>query len=105
MTPEQINIKIAELCGWARRDTNTGFYRNGDNERLGIPDYVGDLNACAEFEATVQNIVAYTAELHFVVTGYSAPYMCANPTKIVRATAPQRCEAFLRTLGLWEETK
>jgi hypothetical protein len=47
--------------------------------------------------------LAYVSNLRFVcgdpqTDGYCS-YYC------VRATAPQRREAFLRTLGLWEEAK
>lgn len=64
------------------------------------PNYHGDLNSCAEFEKTLSD------------EDYSGKYIHhlddimrrdGNITRCVSATAPQRCEAFLRTLGLWEE--
>ena len=106
MTPEQINTTIHKACGWTRRHRHTSFYSNGDNKRLGVPDYYNDLNACAQFEATMTAAqrVEYGFELNNVICAHNAqPY----PTRFEYATAPapQRCEAFLRVRGLWEEAK
>lgn len=69
-------------------------------------NYYGDLNACAEMEATLtdEQYIKYAQELN-------ATWFKANPTlknrigicRSASATAPQRCEAFLRLHGRWVE--
>ena len=91
MTSEQINELIAEACGQI-------VEKDGVLCRLvDIPNYHGDLNACAEMEKvlTDDQHELYRIEL-FEICG-------DNSRKIVSATAPQRCEAFLRTIGKWQE--
>jgi hypothetical protein len=99
MTNEQINVAIAEACGWkavwVRGDS--GFYKGFDNGaelRPDLPDYCNDLNAMHEAEWSLtddqlwrmaRNIERNDEQWYF------------------RATARQRAEAFLRTLGKWEE--
>jgi hypothetical protein len=93
MSEEEINIAIAEACGW-----KTG-YRDPEAWHP-LPDFLHDLNAMHEAEKVLdynqmnryQNI-----ELsRFVHTG---------TTWICSATASQRAEAFLRTIGKWEDAK
>lgn len=82
MTNEQINEAIAELV-------------NGNNEGP-FPDYCNNLNAMHEVEKMLnkKQWVAYGRELSRL-----------NVFPMVHATAAQRAEAFLRTLGKWEDTK
>ena len=61
-----------------------------------VPDYLNDLNACHEAEKvlTDEQTSAYITTLCLEV----------QPEPMLHhATAPQRCEAFLRVMGLWEE--
>jgi hypothetical protein len=71
------------------------------------PNYHGDLNACAEFERALlggnakQNIHStnrYTNELCKLL-------QCLDTAlfQFATATAPQRCEAYLKTIGKWRE--
>ena len=112
MTDEQINIKIAELCGYRKateRDRTRGKYEwvaiNPDGFEVGwsdnceyhhcIPNYAADLNACHEFEKTLTHIndwMLYDKALAEIAEGFT-----------FHATARQRCEAFLRVHGQWEE--
>jgi hypothetical protein len=98
MTPEQQNIAIAEVMGW----TNIAAppYQDWQHPTLpsrntpsGRPAYHSDLNACAEFESTL--------------TGNEWDKYCDHFGGSLRgcasATAPQRCEAFLRVKGLWRD--
>jgi hypothetical protein len=57
-----------------------------------VPDYLSDLNAMHEAEKvlTLEQKSVYCLELNKLIYG-----MCA--------TAAQRAEAFLKTLGLWED--
>jgi hypothetical protein len=92
MTDEQINAVIAQACGWK------GCLECNDPicEDNFIPNYCADLNAMhkAEWSLTddqlwrmARNIERNDEQWYF------------------RATARQRAEAFLRTLGKWEEAE
>lgn len=124
MTDEQINIKIAGLCGHpfetkevCRRCRGVTPYEAGDDYgitiweecrhcnntgkvapyHVGLPNYAADLNACHEFEKTLEPMqhIAYDRHLHRLVD--------ETVTWKWHATARQRCEAFLRVHGQWEE--
>jgi hypothetical protein len=97
MSPKLINQRIAEACGWKQRKHCMGYYREGHEGWIEkLPDYYGDLNACHEMEEHLHGEDWAT---------YFGILQSEGMATGVRATAPQRCEAFLRTLGLWEETK
>lgn len=103
MTDEQINIKIAELQGYdfdpecARGWWSRGRWVQAPNGELlfrhGIPNYAADLNACHEFEKTLTGEQWYE---------YDKLLPLRDPQKS-HCTARQRCEAFLRVHGQWEE--
>lgn len=124
MTPERIRIKVAEAMGWTGPFVEREWLREygpegedvwgkcvGTNpqwERDQVPNYPFDLNACAEFEKTLYpdraehyyntlRAVITNNEYHGVMEGYNGWFM-------LHATALQRCEAYLRVKGLWEET-
>ena len=109
MTPEEINKEIAELLGWTELYIAHSQYLWGRHPNTGrmwqVDDYYHSLDACAEFERKMESrpIGFYLAELHYVCSRQSAPYMCANPRVVIIATAPQRCEAFLRMHNKWRE--
>lgn len=117
MNPEQQRIAIAEACGWTAREDIENFWRAVDasgnmthelwmSERnvwsAGIPDFLHDLNAMHEAEKVLRipsgNASDSTAadKMHKYVEllGYA-----------IDATATQRAEAFLRTIGKWEENQ
>lgn len=93
MTDEQINAAIAEACGI---EPNTSRFN------AGIPNYCTDLNAMHEAEKTLtkEHVREYQCYMYDmaceiqVTQGRWMPYS---------ATARYRAEAFLRTLGKWEE--
>ena len=114
MTPDKQRVAIAKACGWKC---------NGDPDQLtatqgwqfahqcvlspegklvthnSIPDYITDLNAMHEAEKVLiwrTDLAAldYDEELRMVTDGWRWS-----------ATAAQRAEAFLRTIGKWEEAK
>ncbi len=104
MNKEQQRIKIAEACGfdkshWLELKGGIVFGTSGS-----LPDYLNDLNAMHEAEATLDCVqqFAYAAYLY-----YGDPHEHAwdqvAAFEIAHATAAQRAEAFLRTLNLWEE--
>jgi len=104
MKPEQQKIAIAEAFGWKRQEPDSCFFDDptesfqvyvGD-----LPDYLNDLNAMHEAEKTLnvsdeqitywQNTLQLVCDRHNTIT--------------LMATAAQRAEAFLRTIGKWTET-
>ncbi len=107
MTPEAQRIAIAEACGWTNVAPRIvkNVKHQGDDITVGIwsdngwiPDYLNDLNAMHEAEKvlTYEQLEVYCNILHKPNHGvYWA----------IHATAAQRAEAFLRTIGKWEEAK
>ena len=105
MKPEQQLITIAEACGWrctaAFKEAVAYWVRpNGmDHETEFIPDYLNDLNAMHEAEKVLKGGMrsTYDAELTLI---------CSRDYNFIwESTATQRAEAFLRTIGKWEEAK
>jgi hypothetical protein len=111
MTNEQINIAIAEACGWrevqisrapnefGRRPYGWKSTEHGNRTmETQIPDYCNDLNAMHEAEEvlTRDQIEVFCEQLlpkhHGIWWG-------------IHTTARQRVEAFLRTIGKWEGAK
>ncbi len=112
MTDEEINKAIAEHLGYKRgirpadcRTPLAEFWIHPEgSENWDPPKFCGDLNACEEFEKTLDvNIssgdsprYAYARHLYEIVSGDCQPF---------RASARQRAEAFLRTVGKWKENE
>jgi hypothetical protein len=88
MTDKQINAAIAEACG--KVPTIYGEWYPP------VPEYCTDLNAMHVAES-VLTIIEQDEYWNFLwdVTG--------SKFELCHATARQRAEAFLRTLGKWEE--
>jgi hypothetical protein len=120
MTDEQINQRIAEACGWEDitesvapeefRRRATGMLRDKHGNRTPlkqIPNYCADLNAMHEAEKVLtQNnnwrIGEYEARLFSSVGEINNPSSLRGVRLCFHATARQRAEAFLRTLGKWD---
>ena len=104
MTQEKQRIAIATACGWTDTQIIDGKYGQTD-----VPDYLGDLNACHEMEKVLdyEQCEAFSTTLADIVHAANREKDYAFPWAFARihATAPQRSEAFLRTLGLWEEAQ
>jgi hypothetical protein len=85
MTDKQINAAIAAHLGITRK--------------TGIPDFSGDLNEMHEAEKvlTGKQQGYYWDHLQYIITD--------DGFEQLHATARQRAEAFLRTLGKWEEAE
>ena len=105
MTPEAQRIAIAEACGWRCTASFKGAFAcwvrpdGMDHQTELLPDYLNDLNAMHEAEKTL------TYAQGGQMTVWIQHMNCAGYGPQLFATAPQRAEAFLRTLGKWEETK
>ena len=85
MSNEQINKVIAEVCGWKGHP----FWDN-------IPNYCNDLNAMHEAEKSLARDIR-NHYIDLLGETYSDSWEFAT------ATASQRAEAFLKTIGKWEE--
>jgi hypothetical protein len=121
MTDEQINIAIAESLGWTncrlaikgagggtRYPTAHGMPPNRKYESS-CPNYTADLNACHELEKTLddkqlaryaQQIIG-SARRKMNIPDHESHYPVPF---IISATARQRCEAYLKTIGKWKES-
>ncbi len=97
MKPEQQRIKIAETCGWTQCAGLTGICPSGMEDY--IPDFCNDLNAMYNAE----NILLNKSLELFDAYGSSLDACVYPDDSAFHATAAQRAEAFLRTLGLWED--
>ncbi len=113
MNEQEQRIAIAEICGWKWDDktvwspdgsrtarTNLANYRAPLEEFF--PDYLHDLNAMHEAEEHApSNYWNTLADL----VGYGGMSITSqNLKRIAQATAAQRAEAFLRTVGMWEDS-
>lgn len=105
MNPEQQQIAIAKAHGRVQRPDGSWFPIGKDYGSAGIPNYPFDLNAMHEVESILNadQMVSYDYQLDRVVgngrQGLNIEYFLWS------ATAAQRAEAFLRTIGKWEESK
>ncbi len=112
MTPESQRIAIATACGW--KNVHTLIVKNvtkkGDDRKVGItsddgwvPQYLNDLNAMHEAEKVLdEDQHQYDYVGHLVKKDWSEAWSFTDAQKAIHATATQRAEAFLRTLGLWK---
>lgn len=109
MTPEAQRIAIAEACGWTEiRMCSCKIIPRGKFKIDGVirdehlPDYLNDLNAmhAAENSLDQKQRHRFPAELAGAVSPDSMTRF-----DLCHATAAQRAEAFLRTIGKWDETK
>lgn len=115
MTAEAQRIAIAEACGWTdvRHESNYFVGRStprstlrGNNHkgnRWEIPSYPTDLNACHEFEKMIgAKWPTYCEILLRIVEPEPRTLEVCHYWNLLHATAAQRCEAFLKTIGKWE---
>ena len=112
MIDEQINAAIAEACGFIclhefrvdKDGAKFGFWEypknwTGPKKQPWCLDFCNDLNAMHEAEKmlTEEQFVFFRTHLHERLEDHPASRY------LWHATARQRAEAFLRTLGKWEE--
>ena len=112
MTPEAQRIAIAEACGWKQfksvsvgsNDSNTAIMGTtpDSNWVKPIPDYLNDLNAMHEAETKCLDTDSMNP-ISFCPYADQLQDVCYDKTHWWCATAAQRAEAFLKTLGLWKE--
>jgi hypothetical protein len=105
MTDEEINEAIALKLGWAKcacGDIRCGAWfppgtSDPNKAELGVPSFCKDLNAMHEAEKGLVSLqwVSYSRRLQTLCD--------ESVTWPIHATASQRAEAFLRTIGKWKE--
>lgn len=97
---DEINRAIAELCGWTKIEP-IGIGYSPKLVWLSIPNYHGSLDACAQFEATLTDDETreYERQLDVVTLPRNGESILAVTSHSWHATAPQRCEAFLKVKG------
>ena len=127
MTPEAQQIAMAEAHGWdydpeeAHEWGSRGQWvrqpeKKHERRRLFskscIPDYLNDLNAMHEAEKVLNEKQLYcygnklddlTRREEVMEMSYVNGPKAGMYPELFRATAAQRAEAFLRTIGKWEE--
>ncbi len=104
MTSIEINIAIAEACGWTDISQYTqavdGWYgyEPEDGPHSQVPNYCSDLNAMHEAE----KVIKINSHLWKPYESFLARIVSGD-CGMFHITAKQRAEAFLRTFGKWEE--
>ena len=112
MNNEQINIAIAETCGWTideriplkEKESATGRW---------IPDFCNDLNAMHEAEnkltpfQRIKHGHFLQEILNETVVGFVSNYesQLKSLSRMASAPARQRAEAYLRTIKKWKVAK
>lgn len=106
-TTEQIKA-IATACGWTSCESirgavfgfPPGILDEGQFFDKSPPDYLSDLNACAEMEKTISNDGA-----KWNLYRMNLMRLCSQADEItdeISAPACLRCKAFLLTKGEWK---
>ena len=115
MNDQEINKAIAEACGRKlvilEIDINGNPFPGSDDP----PDYCNDLNAMREAEELFELSAKfgahdYAANLYHICVPrdmqHDDHFICwVVAFYLLNATARQRAEAFLRTVGKWKEAK
>ena len=102
MTDEQINTAIAEACGWRKEDGVYMWTANGiDCTYFELWDWANDLNAMHEAEEMLSK-----AQWEDFVQHLANEWINVSDAwkDVCHATSRQRAEAFLRTLGKWNQS-
>lgn len=112
MKNEEQRIAIGEFAGWKRREPkiDMAWGASATNNEWAflhqLPDYLNDLNAMHEAEKLIHDSWwnQYVVNLAYLVrgqasgdSGHSRDYATEH------ASAPQRAEALLRTIGKWKD--
>lgn len=104
MTNQEINERVAKLCGWRPRAFCAGYYRDEfDGYVLTLPNYAESLDACREFMSKIHGVdredfLIVARRLDRTDTLYEYEELWA----LITLTPLELCEAFLRLKGQWE---
>jgi hypothetical protein len=114
MTDQEINVAIAETCGFKYHDWSTHqkpYWEDPKGRTCSIPDFCSDLNemATAENHLTPEQIGAYESALYDVthtpklIRDLAMFWSRHHYYRVLHADARQRSEAFLKTIGKWKD--
>ena len=110
MKKELQRIAIAEACGWksefvAVPDGDEGdTWLKPDGFSGELPDYLNDLNSMHAAEKTMRFSTRQTYLQRLAEVMSKGLDRCViAPCELAFATAPERAEAFLKTIGKWVE--
>jgi hypothetical protein len=114
MKPDKQRIAIAEACGWkwtnqsprsGTQSVYSWYFKDTDNRVQNegcLPEYLTDLNAMHEAEGTLnwdEQASTQADEYRMALTT-----ICGHDRDLIHvATASQRAEAFLKTIGKWDD--
>jgi hypothetical protein len=111
MNREKQRIAIAEACGWkpgkcpcGEDICNAWKTPAGDNWEY-LPDYLTDLNAMHQAEMVLSRGEHYNQTGGFGLYVKNLGLVRCGRLHLIEATAAERAEAFLRTVGKWEDDK
>lgn len=100
LTNTEINQRIAEACGW-KRVSKWRWEKDGKHCKV-IPQYTHNLNAMHEAEMMLpedkRKSLFYSGIT--MIVGGNEPWCYRNA---YYASARQRAEAFLKTIGRWSD--
>ena len=109
MTPKAQRIAIAEAVGYVRTQaTALATWQPPSGgwpiTAAHLPDFLNDLNAMHQVEETIPTIklAAYAKALGRDYRD-QPPILWPSLFTFIHATASQRAEAFLRTIGKWKD--
>jgi hypothetical protein len=118
MNQEKQRIAIAEACGivgpfdnrWIKEYEEEGGDAYGftgfeKGELVFIPDYLNDLNAMHQAEMVLSRGEHYNQTGGFGLYVQNLDLVRCGRKHLIEATAAQRAEAFLITIGKWEDDK
>ena len=110
MTPDEINLAIAEWRGWKLCSAPVkggglhSWWEHPDVQYCRRrPDYYHDLNAITEAVESLGIDAEEWAHRLWMINCWNRPISDRKAMLLLtNATAPQRCEALLRTINLWK---
>ena len=110
MSPDSQRIAIAEACGIVSKDKWGSLYKTPRGILRDCPDYLADLNAMHEAEQILWRMdwshrYAFNDHLANTIRGRTVNRNEWDAETLLDATAEKRAEAFLKTIGKWEESK
>ncbi len=100
MKPEKQRIAIAEACGFKCSEYSDEL---GQLVAEFTPDYLNDLNAMHQAEMVLSRGEHYNQTGGFGLYVQNLDFVRCGRKHLIEATAAERAEAFLRTIGKWEE--
>ena len=111
MSEEEINIAIAEACGWRLFSQFKNLWASPrsvveyDCDAYPLPNYLNDLNAMREAEELLDDDqwLDYMLNLQDVLQRHPDRGKWVVCQENMHSTAAQRAKAFVKTIGKWKE--